>query len=50
MTDEEVKIMNALAEYIFIAWEMAHADPSQWDNFLVRLKKVRESIKRFLGL
>ena len=45
MTPEEVKLMDDWAEFTFILCEMAGMDPSLWDNYLVRLEKLYESVK-----
>lgn len=45
MTPEEVKLMDDLAECIFTVWDMAHDDPSLWDNYLVKFEKFFESAK-----
>ena len=50
MTAEEVKLLDDWAEFNFILWEMANSDPSQWDNFLVRLKKLYESINKSIEI
>ena len=50
MTDEEVKLMNAGAEYLFLSQEMWNTEPSQWgDNFLFRHKKLRMIFDMYNG-
>ena len=46
MTEEEVKLMNAMAEACFILNEMVHTDSSQWFKFERRLKELGEIILR----
>ena len=50
ITNEDVKAMNAFAEFVFLLQEMWNTEPSQWgNNFLFRFKKSRIILDTYKG-
>ena len=47
MTDEEVKAMNLMAEFVLFFNEMLSTDESQWSRNLSRAQKLYRNIKNF---